>query len=338
MKKKMVLILLFFVSIAAVYAFYLHRREGGREANYYSGVLEATREARLAFQTGGKVLQVLVSEGDRVEKGQLLALLDPEELEVRKLQAEKSLRKAEDSLRQAQALLSTYESTLPAELARAEANEKSARKVMEEAEKNYRRFETLFERKVVSEKDRDTVKLHLDTAQENLKAAEALVKQAKGNLGNIEAARHEVAALKSQVEQAKAALEQAIIQRRYAELKAPFSGIVTTKNCEPGEVVTPTREVITVSDLSSMDLKIFVEETEIGKVKPGQAAEVKIDTFPHRVFQGTVTYISPVGEFTPKFIQTRKERVKLVYMVKVNIPNPDLALKTGLPADCLLKP
>ena len=90
-------------------------------------------------------------------------------------------------------------------------------------------------------------------------------------------------------------------------------------------------------DLSSIELKIFVDETEIGKVIPGQRVDVKIDTFPNKVFEGKVSYISPEGEFTPKVIQTQKERVKLVYLVKVFIPNPDLELKSGMPADAWLR-
>jgi HlyD family secretion protein len=82
-----------------------------------------------------------------------------------------------------------------------------------------------------------------------------------------------------------------------------------------------------------VDLKVFVDETEIGKVKPGQPVDVKIDTFPDKIYPGSVSFISPEGEFTPKIIQTRKERVKLVYLVKIKIPNPEFELKSGMPAD-----
>jgi HlyD family secretion protein len=102
-------------------------------------------------------------------------------------------------------------------------------------------------------------------------------------------------------------------------------------------VVSPGREVLTMADLSTVDLKIFVDETEIGKVKPGQDVDVKIDTFPNKVYKGKVTFISPEGEFTPKIIQTKKERVKLVYLVKVSIPNPSFELKSGMPADAWLR-
>jgi HlyD family secretion protein len=94
---------------------------------------------------------------------------------------------------------------------------------------------------------------------------------------------------------------------------------------------------MTVSDLSRVDLKIFVDETEIAKVKPGHKVEVMVDTFPGKVYPGTVSYISPEAEFTPKIIQTKKERVKLVYLVKVSIDNPNMELKVGMPADAYLR-
>jgi HlyD family secretion protein len=116
-----------------------------------------------------------------------------------------------------------------------------------------------------------------------------------------------------------------------------MDGVVTSRNIEPGETVTPGREVITISDLSRVDLKIFVDETEIGKVKPGQKVDVKVDTFPGKTYTGSVSFISPEGEFTPKIIQTKKERVKLVYLVKVSIANPNVELKSGMPADAWLR-
>ena len=136
---------------------------------------------------------------------------------------------------------------------------------------------------------------------------------------------------------AKASVELAEIQLRHSQLRAPYSGIITNRQVEPGEVVVPGREVLTLSDLTTVDLKIFVDETEIGKVKPGQQADIKVDTFPEKVYRGEVSYISPEAEFTPKFIQTHKERVKLVYLVKISIPNPDLELKSGMPADAWLR-
>jgi len=138
--------------------------------------------------------------------------------------------------------------------------------------------------------------------------------------------------------EAKALLKQASVYLDYTQLKAPMDGVITSRNIEPGETVTAGREVITVSDLSGVELKIFVEETQIGKVRPNQEVDVTVDTFPGKIYKGKISFISPEGEFTPKTIQTKKERVKLVYLVKVTIDNPHYELKTGMPADALLKP
>ena len=142
----------------------------------------------------------------------------------------------------------------------------------------------------------------------------------------------------SKLAEAQSLLKQASVYLNYTQLKSPMDGVITSRNTEPGETVSAGREVITVSNLSNVELKIFVEETQIGKVRPNQQVAVNVDTFPGKVYQGVVSFISPEGEFTPKIIQTKKERVKLVYLVKVAIENPNFELKTGMPADAVLKP
>ncbi|MBU1150909.1 MAG: efflux RND transporter periplasmic adaptor subunit, partial [Proteobacteria bacterium] len=352
------------------------------------GTVEAT-QSHLAFQTGGRVLRVEVREGEAVVKDRLLAELDPAEFRSRLEQAKATLEKTLKNREQAETLLMVYQKTLPAEEARAEAglralksqlNElkagsrtqeiarakqamQGAASVMEDAKKNAARYETLFKRGTVSEKERDAVRLRYETAlpeyersretydlvregsrEETILTAEArvaegeaLLNQARSNLVRIEAAKREVEAAGSIVAAARSALNQTAIQLDYTQLKAPRAGIITSRSIEPGEVVTPGREVLTLSDLATVDLKLFIDETQIGKVKPGQEVEVRVDTFPDKTFAGRVTFISPEGEFTPKIIQTRKERVKLVYLVKVSIPNPQHELKSGMPADAWLR-
>jgi HlyD family secretion protein len=238
-----------------------------------------------------------------------------------------------------------------------------AKAVMEDAKKNLDKFASLFQKGTISEREFDAVKLRYDmslreyersketydlaregarketiqTAQARVSEGEAMLRQAQSNLKRIEAAKQDVEAAQAQVDAARAALNQAQIVLTYAKLKAPFMGVVTSRNIEPGEVVSAGREVLTVSDLSQVDVKIFVDETQIGKVKHGQKVDVKIDTFPGKTYEGRVSFISSEGEFTPKIIQTRKERVKLVYLVKVNIPNPNYELKSGMPADAWLR-
>jgi HlyD family secretion protein len=303
---------------------------------YYSGAIEAT-QANLAFQTSGRVQAVLVREGQAVVKDQVLAELDGAELASRAAQARANLDRSLQNQKQLETLRDIYSQTLPAETARAEAGAAAARFAFEDARKNDRRYEQLYFNNVVSTKERDLMKLHSETAAARLAEAEAALSAARGNSKKIDAARQEVAAARAQVQAARAALEQADIQYRYTRLQAPLSGVVTSRNVEPGEVVTPGREVLTLSDLAQVDLKIFVEETAIGRVKPGQKVDVRIDTFPGKVYEGHVAYISPEGEFTPKIIQTKKERVKLVYLVKVSVPNPNYELKSGMPADAWLR-
>ncbi|MEN6317155.1 MAG: efflux RND transporter periplasmic adaptor subunit [Syntrophaceae bacterium] len=335
--KKRIIIAVFVVLFLTVGALvYFGQWQNQRGNHYYSGTIEAT-QSNLAFQANGRVTNVAVREGQAVTKDQLLAELEPSELKSRKDQAEANLERSIKTQDQLATLLSIYKTTLPADVERAEASVASARDILEDARKNYRRYEQLFKQAVVTEKERDAVKLNYDTAKSKLDDGEAALKQAKSNLNKIAATQKEYEAMVSQARQAKAALAQTDIQLNYTRLLAPFNGIITSRNVEPGEVVTSGREVLSMADLSIVDLKIFVEETEIGKVKPGQDVDVKIYTFPNKVFKGKVTFISPEGEFTPKIIQTKKERVKLVYLVKVSIPNPNMELKTGMPADAWLR-
>ena len=336
MKKRIILIVFIILLLAAGGFVYWGQWQAKRGEIYYSGVIEA-KDSRLAFQGSGRVLSVAVREGQIVTKDQVLAALDPAEFRSRQEQARAGLDRSLKNLAQLETLLSIYEKTLPAEVARAEAVTANSRQVMDDARKNRARYDALYERRVVSEKERDAIKLQYDTAQSRLTEAEAGLIQAKGNLQRIQATRQDIAGARAQVGQSRASLEQMVIQSAYTDLKAPFGGVITSRNIEPGEVVSPSREVFSLADLSRVDLKIFVDETEIGKVRPGQPADVRIDTFPSRVFKGTVAFVSPEGEFTPKIIQTRKERVKLVYLVKISIMNPDFALKTGMPADAWMR-
>ncbi len=335
--KNKIIIAVFLVLLVAVglFVYFGQMRQKGAEP-YYSGTVEATH-SELAFQVNGKVAHVAVREGQSVESGQLLAELDSDEYRARHEQAGANLDRSLKNVRELQTNLDMSRKTLPADVAKAEALQTAARLTLEDAARDQDRYHRLFQRGVVSEKEWETVKLRSDTAETKLEDARASLRQARSNLERLETMQREIEAAQAQAKALRAALEQAEIQLGYTRLSSPFKGVITSRNVEPGEVVTPTRQVLTVSDLATVDLKIFVGETEIGKVKPGQRVDVKTDTFPDRFFSGKVSFISPEGEFTPKVIQTHKERVKLVYLVKVSIPNPGFELKTGMPADAWLR-
>jgi HlyD family secretion protein len=383
-KKRLVLVifLALFVGVGAL-VYWGQRRERSTEL-YYSGTIEAI-QSNLAFQVGGRVKAVLVDEGRAVETDQLLGFIERNSFLASRDQARANLARVQETLNQMKTLLELNRKALPAEVDRSEAAARAlqaqlkeletgyrtqdvqqarfaveeARIAMEEARKDQIRFEQLFHRKVIPEKDKDAADLKYNTAlkqyerakeayallkegyrKESIEAArsrgaeaQAAVRFARSNLKKIEAIEKEVNAARAQVQAAQAAVELAEIRLGYTELRAPFKGIIVSRNVEPGEVVSVGQEVISISDLSEVDLKVFVDETQIGKVKPGQPVDVKIDTFPHKTYPGYVAFISPEAEFTPKIIQTHKERVKLVYLVKIKVPNPNFELKSGMPAD-----
>jgi len=335
LKKRIVLLIFLILLIGAGTYVYFGQRNAGKQSSYYSGTIEATT-AELSFQISGRTVSVSVDEGETVEKNQLLAELDRSEYLVRREQARANLKAAEQNVGKLESLLVMLTKTLPAEVARAEAGLESARAVVLEAKKNSERFDNLFTEKVVSKSEWETVTLHYKTAKAKFAEAKAILRQARSNETKIDTTRKEIEAAEAQLQSFGASLDFAEIQLGYTRLLAPFQGVVTRRSIEPGEVVTPGREVITLSDLSRVELKIYVGETDIGKIRLGQTCDVTIDTFPNRSYEGRVSFISPEGEFTPKIIQTRKERVKLVYLVKISLSNPDGELKSGMPADAWL--
>ena len=335
MKKKIIIIafIIFFIGVGAFV--YFGQRSNQQKELSYSGTIETT-QAKLSFQVPGRVALVSIQEGQPVKKNQIIAELDRAEFASRSDQARANLDRAQKAKLQLETVLNISTKTLPAEVARATANVAGVQDTLKDAEKNYKRYEDLFSKGVVTEKERDSVKLVYEVTKSRLTESESVLKLAQGNLTKIEAAKQDIETSMAQINASKAALNQASIQFGYTQLKSPMDGIVTSRNIEPGETVNAGREVITISDLSRVDLKIFVDETEIGKIKPNQKVEVRVDTFPGKSYAGYVSFISPEGEFTPKIIQTKKERVKLVYLVKVSIVNSSFELKAGMPADALL--
>jgi len=135
---------------------------------------------------------------------------------------------------------------------------------------------------------------------------------------------------------AKAANEQINAAISNAVIASPIDGVVLEKNLEIGEIAFPGTPVLTVADIKETWIKIYVNEKQLGRVRLGQKAEVTVDSFPDKKFTGKVISISNKAEFTPKTIQTKDERVKLMFAVKIAVPNPDQKLKPGMPADAII--
>jgi multidrug resistance efflux pump len=177
-----------------------------------------------------------------------------------------------------------------------------------------------------------------DALEAQYKAAEAAVHQAQAQVDALRAGatEEEIAIIEAQVEQAQAALETLMVYRDKLTIAAPTGGLVLERNIHAGELAAPGATVLTLGDLDEVTLTIYVPEDRLGQVHTGQQVEVRVDSFPERTFAGTIVAIAHEAEFTPRNVQTQEERVNMVFAVDVLIPNPDHALKPGLPADATI--
>ena len=178
-----------------------------------------------------------------------------------------------------------------------------------------------------------------DDAESRFIIAKAQVNSAEQSLGKLRrfARPEDLAAAKARAGQAKATADLLMKQLTDAVIVAPVSGTVTHKPFEEGELISIGSVVATISRLDKMDLMIYVNESELGRVKLGGSADVSIDTYPQKTFPGKVIYISPIAEFTPKNVQTKEDRTKLVFGVKLEVENNERALKSGMPADAIVR-
>jgi multidrug efflux pump subunit AcrA (membrane-fusion protein) len=177
----------------------------------------------------------------------------------------------------------------------------------------------------------NAAKAQYDVASAAVELAQAQVEGLK-----IGATPEQIAAADAQVGVARSALDTLEVQLGKLALKAPISGLVLERPVHVGEVAVPGAPLMALADLDDVTLTIYVPENQLGRVQLGQPVSVTVDAYPDRVFAGRVTFISGQAEFTPKNVQTREERVNMVFAVKVKLPNPDHALKPGMPADAVL--
>lgn len=304
----------------------LATRDGGESTTLAaSGTVEGT-DADLGFQAPGRVSQVSVREGDRVERGDTLARLDTREAQAAVSAARAQLAAAEARLEELRA------GARPQEVATAEAAAHSAEQRAREAAREVERARTLQEGGAISRQA-------LERAETAAQIADAALAQAREQLALVrEGPRTEaIRAQAAQVEQARANLELAEAALANSVVTAPFDGVITVRHREPGEAVTPGAPVLTLLDREDRWVRIYVREDVIGRVHIGMAAEVTSDTYPERTFAGEVVFIGSEAEFTPRNVQTAEERTRLVYPAKVRITgDPEFVLKPGIPADVRL--
>jgi membrane fusion protein YbhG len=300
-----------------------------------SGHVEAT-EVRLAPDVGGRVLTLNVKIGDRVAPGQTILTLDSRDAELAMQRGKAEQAQAEAQLRLLLAG-SRPEDIRQAEsqVAIAKADVAAARAELDAAEQDLERFDTLLKNNSGSKKQRDDAETRRNVARDRLSAAESRVQAAEGALDRlragarreeIESARARVAATAAQL----AAIDKSIHD---ATLVSSVGGLVTDTLVEAGETIAPRTVVIVDIDRAWAD--VFVPEPIVPTLKIGQPATIFTDAGGPGV-PGTITYISPKAEFTPRNVQTAEERSKLVYRIRVSADNKEGVLKQGMPVEAEL--
>lgn len=290
-----------------------------------SGTIEAV-EVSVAAMTSGQVLKMAVDEGARVEQGDLLAVIESEALEIQLRQAEAGVKLADAQLR----LL--LKGARVEDIRQAEEALRQAEANLKLAEAEQARIASLFARQSATAQQKDGAETRLALARAQYEAASQALQKWR-TLAQPEEIRQATARLE-QAEASRDLLKKMIAD---ATIISPVSGVVSHRAVEQGEFVVPGTVLLTIADLDEVRLEIFVLESELGKIRPGQPAEIRIDSYPDRVFTGNVQFISPEAEFTPKNIQTKEERVKLVYRVRIKVSNPEHILKPGMPADAVIR-
>ncbi len=288
------------------------------------GTVEA-HEAPLAFQVGGQITVLHVDEGDRVKGGQVVAELDPADARLA------AARTRADAEAARQALAAMEAGTRPQEV-------RVAKAALQHAEADLTLARTERDRAKAMRAQEAVPQAELDRAEQQFAVAEAARAEAAERLELAkEGPRVEdVARVRAEHASRAAAADEAERRLAYTKLVSPVDGVVTLRLAERGEVLPAGRPVFRVAETSRPWIRAYLDEPELPKVRLGQAAEVRADGLPNAVWKGRLAFIAQEAEFTPKVVETRELRSDLVYRIKVEVEDPEAALKIGMPVDVRL--
>jgi len=322
MKRVIPLLLLLAIGGAVVY---FHpqwfRKPAPENALKLSGNIEA-HESLVSFKVTGRIIDLPVEEGMPLKAGDLLARLDNDDYRQQVAVDQSAIR-----VRHRQLALGLAGSRTQ-DIEAAKLAVLDAQADLDQKKKDYARYQALYEKDEIPGQTRDLAATNVTRAQATYERAQQLYNEL------VEGTRKEELAVEhSNVHQADQNLQLSRIRLAYTALHAPFDGVVLVRQAELGEVVSPGTPIVTLADLDHVWVRVYVPETDLGKVRWGEAVEVRTDTYPGKVYRGQVAFIASEAEFTPKSVQTEKERVTLVYRLKVDVENPNRELKPGMPAD-----
>jgi HlyD family secretion protein len=293
---------------------------------HLNGRLEAP-VVDLAPKVAGRVVEVLVREGDRVKTGDLLTRLDLGETALAPERDARGLQSAEARFNDLRT------GSRAAEIKGAEQEVADRRAALELAKPELERQEILLSKKVGTPRDVDVARANLDRAQANLKMSEERLLLAREGFR-----QYQTEQARADVSRAQTVLKQAESVAREAEIRAPADGVILHRLAEPGLLLGAGQPALTMAFANRLYVRTFIPETQLGRVRSGSPAEVTVDSFPGKTFPAKVTEISPDAEFTPKPVDTPRERVNLVYAAKVDLDAGwNAPLVPGQPADVRVK-
>ncbi len=294
------LILIFFLGLAT-YIYFLKYRKIHKGVLIFHGRVEG-REVSIASKIHGRVLKLYKEESEKVKKGELLAELFPEEFEAKY----KSIKEEVEAAYQNKLMAESY-------LIKAKAN-------LEQSERDLERYKKLFEEGVVSKRDLEMAELNYRSALADFKTNSKFVEYAK-----------------AKYKSAKERLKEVEVIYKETKIYSLLDGVILSKPVEEGEVVNSGQTLYTIVNLQKLYVKIYIPEPHLGKVKLGAPARIYVDAYKDKFFEGKVTRIYEQAEFTPKNVETREERVDLVFGAEVSVENLEELLKPGMPADVVIK-
>ncbi len=290
-----------------------------------SGNIEA-HESLVSFKVTGRIIDLPVDEGMTMKCGELLARLDSADYR-QQVDIDRATARVRD-----QQLTLGLAGSREQDIEAAHESVIDAQADLDQQQKDYSRYEMLAQKGEIAAQTRDNAAIAVTRAEATL----ARQKQIYSEL--VEGTRKEELAVdRSQVREARQELDMARIRLGYTVLRAPFDGVVLVREAELGEVVSPGTPIITLANLHDIWLRVYVPETDLGKIRWGQPADIRTDTFPGKVYHGRIAVIASDAEFTPKSVQTEEERVTLVYEVRIDVDNPNEELKPGMPADAYIQ-
>jgi HlyD family secretion protein len=327
MKRAIPILILLAAAIAAGIYFYPHLKAKPEPSNEISlsGNIEA-HESLLSFKVPGRIVELPIEEGQQVRPDDLLARLEDSDFKQKVRIDEAGVVVRQSSL--ALALAGTRDQEIKAiQQSVIDAQADLALKKLDND-----RAQQLFSKDEISAQDRDRAVTAAKRSEAALNAAQQRLNQAEEG-----ARKEDINIARANLEQAKANLGLSRINASYTTLRAPSAGIVTIRQAELGEVIAPGSPVVSVADLDHIWLRSYIAETDLGRIHWGQDAAITTDTYPGKQYHGRISFIASNAEFTPKSVQTYKERVTLVYRIKIDIDNANHELKPGMPADAHLQ-